>query len=181
MELRIAQAQYYSNISIQGILYCHGLVLALQVEAIARLQECINFEIPDLAGREASHPLANSSESCCTHLKNSSMLPFGAHVHNPLDFFFTISQIVFFFIKQQFILITTAPSAGQQLRNLVHTSDQNFQLHTIRSIFKLLNANFHHFIIIMYCCPVFNHIADLLQLKPFRQLLCYYDTYNIMH
>ena len=146
MELSIAHAQYYFKISIQGILYCHGLVLVLHVEAIARLQECINFEIPDLAGREASHPLANSSESCCTHLKNSSMLPFGAHVHNPLDFLQFLKQ--FFFIKQHFILITTAPSAGQQLRNLVHTSDQNFQLHTIRSIFKLLNANFHHFIII---------------------------------
>ena len=72
--------------------------MVLHVEAIARLQECINFEIPDLAGREASHPLANSSESCCTHLKNSSMLPFGAHVHNPSDFF-TIPQITFFFIR----------------------------------------------------------------------------------
>ena len=170
MELSIAHAQYYFKISIQGILYCHGLVLVLHVEAIARLQECINFEIPDLAGREASHPLANSSESCCTHLKNSSMLPFGAHVHNPLDFL-KFSQIVFFFIKPHFILITKAPSAGQQLRNLVHTSDQNFQLHTIRSIFKLLNATFHHFIIIMNCCQVFNHIADLLQLNPPRQLL----------
>ena len=77
----------------------------------------------------------------------------------------------FVFIKPHFILITKAPSAGQQLRNLVHTSDQNFQLHTIRSIFKLLNATFHHFIIIMNCCQVFNHIADLLQLNPPRQLL----------
>ena len=169
MKISIAHAQYYFNISIQGILYCHGLVLVLQVEAIARLQECINFEIPDLAGREASHPLANSSESCCTHLKNSSMLPFGAHVHNPLDFLQFLKK--FFLIKPLFILITKAPSAGQQLRNLVHTRDQNFQLHTIRSIFKLLNATFHHFIIIMDCCQVLNHIADLLQLKPLRELL----------
>ena len=173
MELSIAHAhaQYYFNISIQGILYCHGLVLVLHVEAIARLQECINFEIPDLAGREASHPLANSSESCCTHLKNSSMLPFGAHVHNPLDFLLQFLNSFFLSNHYHFISITKAPSAGQQLRNLVHTSDQNFQLHTIRSIFKLLNATFHHFIIIMDCCQVFNHIADLLQLNPPRQLL----------
>ena len=70
------------GIGIAGRGYC----------ALAGMHQLRN---PRFGRREASHPLANSSESCCTHLKNSSMLPFGAHVHNPLDFL-KFSQIVLF-------------------------------------------------------------------------------------